>query len=127
MSTWLAMTPRSRAIDRQRSRKRRRRETDLPEDEAQIPVGSASGDPLDGAETAERREIVALALGSLSTDQRQAIELAYFRGMSQSEIAEHTGDQPSAGFRIVRAIVSAAPDSRPDDLLKLLEWSVPSR
>ncbi|MET0399042.1 MAG: sigma-70 family RNA polymerase sigma factor [Longimicrobiaceae bacterium] len=92
VSTWLAMITRSRALDRQRSRtRRRRRETELPEDEAQIPRDSTSVDPLDGAEAAERSEIVALAIWSLPTDQRQTIELAYFRGMSQSEIAKHTG------------------------------------
>jgi RNA polymerase sigma-70 factor (ECF subfamily) len=92
VSTWLAMITRSRALDRQRSRARRRlRETELPKDEGQIPGDSASGDPLDGAEAAERSELVATAIGLLPADQRQTIELAYFRGMSQSEIAEHTG------------------------------------
>ncbi|MEW5927053.1 MAG: sigma-70 family RNA polymerase sigma factor [Gemmatimonadota bacterium] len=92
VSTWLTMITRSRAIDRRRSRARRRqREVELPEDEAEIPSDSDSGDPLDGADAAERREIVALAIGALPADQRHTIELAYFRGMSQSEIAEHTG------------------------------------
>lgn len=92
VSTWLVMITRSRALDRRRSRTRRRqREMELPEDEAKIPEVPTSGDPLDGAEAAERREIVALAVGSLPADQRHTIELAFFRGMSQSEIAAHTG------------------------------------
>lgn len=92
VSTWLVMITRSRALDRRRSRTRRRqRETEFPEGEARIYVDSAFADPLDGAEAAERREIVALAMGALPAEQRHAIELAYFRGMSQSEIAVHTG------------------------------------
>jgi RNA polymerase sigma-70 factor (ECF subfamily) len=37
---------------------------------------------------AERRRQVQLALDALSPPQRRAIELAYFEGLSQSEIAE---------------------------------------
>ena len=37
---------------------------------------------------AERRREVRLALEGLSPPQRQAIELAYYEGLSQSEIAE---------------------------------------
>ncbi len=92
VSTWLAMITRSRALDRRRSRTRRRqREVELAEDAAEVPVDSASESPLDGAEETERCEMVALAIGSLPADQRQTIELAYYGGMSQSEIAEHTG------------------------------------
>jgi RNA polymerase sigma-70 factor (ECF subfamily) len=42
-------------------------------------------------EHGERRGHVLAALGALPTEQRQALELAYFGGLSQTEIAERTG------------------------------------
>jgi RNA polymerase sigma-70 factor (ECF subfamily) len=90
VSTWLAVMARSRALDRVRAR-RRVRETESPAAPGALLAIPAEGDPLQGAESAERREIVALALGALPADQRETVELAYFRGMSQSEIAAHTG------------------------------------
>jgi RNA polymerase sigma-70 factor (ECF subfamily) len=48
-------------------------------------------DPARGAEVAERRALVRQALLALPPEQREVLELAYFRGLSQTEIAEHTG------------------------------------
>ena len=41
--------------------------------------------------TSETGGIVRAALAELPVEQRQTLELAYFRGLSQSEIAEKTG------------------------------------
>ena len=90
VSTWLAMIARSRALDRVRSR-RRSREAEAPVTPAELAAFAAEGDPLQGAETEERSRIVALALGALPAEQRETVELAYFRGMSKTEIAEYTG------------------------------------
>ena len=48
-------------------------------------------DPARDAELTERRSLVRQALLALPGEQREVLELAYFRGFSQSEIAEQTG------------------------------------
>jgi RNA polymerase sigma-70 factor (ECF subfamily) len=52
---------------------------------------SSEGNPALDAEASERRTIVASALAELPAEQREALELGYFGGLSQSEIAERTG------------------------------------
>ncbi|MGB7213267.1 MAG: sigma-70 family RNA polymerase sigma factor [Gemmatimonadales bacterium] len=44
------------------------------------------------AEQSERRRLISIALQGLSAAQRQAIELAYYEGLSHSEIAEKLGE-----------------------------------
>jgi len=80
--TWLAIRMRSRALDRQKSA-RVSRQASGPEGEAALErqVSDAS---VDSGPDAQR---VRAALGGLSADQRQVIELAYFDGLSCSEIA----------------------------------------
>lgn len=92
LSTWLVMIARSRALDRVRSRRRVREERwdDLPPAAAD-PIDDRSASPSDAAEGDELRRIVGRAVATLPPEQRQAVELAYFRGMSQTEIAEATG------------------------------------
>jgi len=51
-------------------------------------LGGWRVDPSSGVDHAERRQQVQLALEALSPPQRRAIELAFFEGLSQSEIAE---------------------------------------
>ena len=55
------------------------------------PTPAAPSDPLADAKHAERSRIVRAALADLPTEQREALELGYFGGLSQSEIAEQTG------------------------------------
>lgn len=89
--TWLTMMARARALDRRRSRGRRREDSWLSVPLlGQREVGEA-GSPLVAAENAERGGLVRQAVAALPEEQRRVIELAYFRGMSQSEIAEFTG------------------------------------
>jgi RNA polymerase sigma-70 factor (ECF subfamily) len=98
VQTWLLTIARSRALDRLRAAKRRREESldepgaldavsAAPDD---LPPSSAS-DPSLGVERAERRRLVLAALADLPGEQRQALELGYFGGLSQTEIAEQTG------------------------------------
>jgi RNA polymerase sigma-70 factor (ECF subfamily) len=91
VSTWLLTIARSRALDRLRARRRLREEPLPPRlDDSGDAETSAPGPALD-AESAERRRIVLAALAELPAEQREALELAYYGGLSQSEIAERTG------------------------------------
>ncbi|HXC24909.1 MAG TPA: sigma-70 family RNA polymerase sigma factor [Gemmatimonadaceae bacterium] len=88
--SWLLMIGRSRALDRLRARQRQRDE--IVKDSDQLLSVAADSDPLLDAEGAERRTLVLQALQELPDDQRRALELAYFRGLSQTEVAEFLGE-----------------------------------
>jgi RNA polymerase sigma-70 factor (ECF subfamily) len=95
VQTWLLTITRSRALDRLRARRRLREDplVDATANEADTsaPTPAAPSDPLADAEHAERSQIVRAALADLPAEQREALELGYFGGLSQSEIAEQTG------------------------------------
>ena len=89
--SWLVTLTRSRAIDRLRSRASRRRvQAPLP-DGLEFPATDPG--PEEVAAFAERRRVVRNALATLPPAQRRALELAYFAGMTQTEVAAHL-DQP---------------------------------
>ena len=88
---WLTTIARSRALDLVRARSRRDRLTataaaDRPG--TSPAMGDFRPDPAGALDNDERRRQVRQALETLSAPQREAIELAYFEGLSQSEIAE---------------------------------------
>lgn len=87
--SWMLMLARSRALDRLRSSgSRARREERVHRESgarAAAPVGSAR------LEVAERSRDVAAALEQLPADQRQAVELAFFEGLTHREIAARLG------------------------------------
>jgi RNA polymerase sigma-70 factor (ECF subfamily) len=85
---WLISIARSRGIDRLRSRRTRVER----EDEAgrELSIFSSFVEKSTGADDAiqsEERQAVRGALAELPEPQRIALELAYFEGLSQSEIA----------------------------------------
>lgn len=91
--SWLVTISRSRAMDLARSAMRRHRIEDDAGREGGHPSLAASPgfpDTSARAELNERRDHVLAALGELSDVQRQAVELAYYEGLSQSEIADRT-------------------------------------
>lgn len=95
VGAWLTTIARSRALDVVRARGRRERVTESAVQANGGGTPAASGaqpDPGDSVEQIERRHHVQLALELLSPSQRQAIELAYFEGLSQSEIADRLGE-----------------------------------
>jgi RNA polymerase sigma-70 factor (ECF subfamily) len=91
VSTWLAMMARSRAFDVVRRQSRHARyEASVTEREMnEIPDMSEAAAAMAGvAEAAERRAHVARALAALPAAQREAVELAFYDGLSHSEVAE---------------------------------------
>jgi len=90
VSTWLVLIVRTRALDRLRSRKSR----DRVAGEAALeppPRPDASSRPEEHVLHAERRRRVRAAMAELPAEQRTVLELAFFEGLSQSEIALRTG------------------------------------
>jgi RNA polymerase sigma-70 factor (ECF subfamily) len=85
VSTWLVLITRSRAIDRLRTRKvvERTHETSAQRD----PVEHASPEGAENVFHHERRERVQRELAKLPPEQRQVLEMAFYEGLSQSEIA----------------------------------------
>ncbi len=85
-STWLLTLVHRRAVDLVRRENRRRAET-LPEGVEPVSPGSVEDD----AWLRFERERVQTALRQLPDQQREALELAYYGGFSQSELAERLG------------------------------------
>lgn len=86
---WIVTIARSRAIDRLRARGAADRAVASAREQ---PTEPSAPSPSEAAEHAELREKVAAALAELPAEQRRALELAYFRGLSQAEIAHELGD-----------------------------------
>ena len=86
--SWLLTLARSRAIDMLRSRKRERA-TDPIESAGDVQADTPN--PEEVTADTERQRFVRRALEALNTEQRVAIELAYFSGLSHTEIAMQLG------------------------------------
>ena len=91
VATWLFTIGRGRALMHLRAR-RRRREERLPVTEFRE-LRTAATDPATDAEAADARTRVIGAIAQLPAEQRQAVDLAYFHGFSQREIADRI-EQP---------------------------------
>jgi len=88
--TWLTSMARNRAIDRLRAKQRQARLRGACEEVADVSPAGLSVPPITGPEAAERRDrcqAVHDAVIELTPAQREAIQMAYFQGMSQKEIA----------------------------------------
>jgi RNA polymerase sigma-70 factor (ECF subfamily) len=90
--SWLLAVTRNLAVDRVRAwRRRLNHESASPDqEERELPAGEGY-DPVRAAQLAEQRQVVREAMGCLSPQQRQVIELAYFGGFSQREVADRLG------------------------------------
>jgi RNA polymerase sigma-70 factor (ECF subfamily) len=84
LGAWLGVIARNRAIDNLR---KRRPETDIAD-----VVVSVEPDMAGEAERGRAMEKVRVVLASMPTAQRSALEMAYFEGLTHTEIAAKTGE-----------------------------------
>ena len=91
LEPWLFTMARNRALDflRLKREKQRRREDS---DSDILPSAVVNPDPEGDIDRSRRAERVRALMTSLPEAQRRAIELAFFEGMSHSEIAAATGE-----------------------------------
>lgn len=93
---WLSTIVRSRALDLIRSQKRRARVLDeaaaMSDVSGSPGLSTGSESPDRAVEQAEAQVMVRRSLSELPPAQRKVLELAYFAGMSQSEIAAHLAE-----------------------------------
>ena len=90
MSTWLLTIGRRKALDRIRSR-RRYKEDAVGRDNIFADLAAPGLDPSEQSEGSELKAHVRAALKELPAEQREVLELGYFDGLSQTEIADVTG------------------------------------
>jgi len=90
--TWALTLTRNRSIDRIRAIQRRTRLRDDFEKETVLDESAGVREALSGVDASEKSQILRDAVGRLSLEQRKVIELAFFRGFTQSEIADRLGE-----------------------------------
>jgi RNA polymerase sigma-70 factor (ECF subfamily) len=89
-TTWLFSIAHNRTIDELRKRRRdRNRQNDDIEDHLDIESFEIS--PLENAVAQSEYVKVREAMAGLPVEQREVVELSYFKGLTQAEIAEKTG------------------------------------
>jgi RNA polymerase sigma-70 factor, ECF subfamily len=110
VATWVLTVARSRALDALRSRARR------PTGEEPAAERIAPDTERPDRQAARRAEAIAVgtAMAGLGAEQRQVLELAYFDGLSQSEIAASLGiplgtvkSRTIAAMRTLRAALAS--------------------
>lgn len=86
-ATWILGIARNLTIDELRRRGARPQASDGDPAERLALIESGEADPAEQAYASMRHQVVQHALSQLPPEQREALELAYFGGLSQSEIA----------------------------------------
>ena len=88
-AAWLVTLARSRALDRLRSSGARKQKEEPIDTSAE--ARSEGALPEEACIMSQQRQIVRKALAELGPEQRQAIELAFYSGLSHRELAERLG------------------------------------
>lgn len=88
VSTWLITITRNRAIDELRKVKSRRESSSISWAEISPNDSPFSPGPEEEAELSMEQKLVSEALETLSPHQRELLAMAYFKGYTQSKIAE---------------------------------------
>jgi RNA polymerase sigma-70 factor (ECF subfamily) len=91
LEAWVINIARSRALDRLRARKRHEAGRVLFDMEPPVAAGEHSHLPEELTLQGERARAVTSALAELAEEQRRPLELAYYEGLSQTEIAGRLG------------------------------------
>jgi len=102
LAAWLAVIARHRSIDRLRQRR--------PETDIEDCIIASSTDLRDETERSLVIEKVRVVMNEMGPDQRTAMEMAFFQGLTHTEIAEKTGEplgtiktRIRSGLQILRA------------------------
>lgn len=90
--TWAVTLTRHKAIDRLRSTQRRSRLQDDVQRESETFEQFDDRSSFDAVASGETSKLIREAIQKLSKDQREAIELAFFSSLTQTEIAERLGE-----------------------------------
>ena len=93
VTTWLFGIARNRAIDELRKRRRTADRVSLGVDLSNKPAETRGSDPAEYAEILHEGRRVREALAALRPEQRQVVALAYFAGMTHTQISREL-DQP---------------------------------
>jgi RNA polymerase sigma-70 factor, ECF subfamily len=88
---WIFTLARSRILDRLRKIQRLNKVNTAIAAEKEIAFPTISVDPLEAVEIVERQQQVLAALAKIPPEQRQVIEMAYYQGLTHTEIAAATG------------------------------------
>ena len=105
LPAWLLVIGRNRALSRLRRRERR----EILEDPEEFSLESvpSAGDLEDEAARTQLMQRLRGAMATLPPEQKEALELAYFEGMTQTEIAARTGSPLGTVKSRVRAAMQS--------------------
>jgi len=115
---WVVMRAKTRAIDRLRAIRRREKTFVAPADDSLTRSAEEPGENPGVA--AENRGLVRSALNALPESQRRVVELAFFEGMTQSEIASRLGEplgtvktRARLGLERLKSLITREEPARP--------------